>query len=114
MTAAAIVLALAAVGGLTMAVLRFQGAPRPPRWLALGHGAIAATGIILLIYAAATAGIPGMAQVALGIFVLAALGGTVLFVGFDLSGKALPIPFVVAHGLLAVTGLTLVLVSIFR
>ena len=72
MAAAAIVLTLAALGGLTMAVIRLRGAPLPPMWLALVHGAAAATGLGILIYAALSTGIPQLAQVALGILILAA------------------------------------------
>src|SRR5687768_2242609 len=114
MQTAAFVLALAAIGGLTLAVIRFRGAPWPPMWLALGHGAVAATGVALLIYAAMSpVGIPRLAQVALGIFLLAALGGAVLFFGFHMRRKELPIPFVLGHGLIAATGLLLLLLSAF-
>jgi hypothetical protein len=82
--------------------------------MALGHGAVAATGLVLLIYAAATTGIPELAQVALGIFVLAALGGAGLFLGFHLRDRPLPIPLVVGHGLAAVAGYILLLVGLFR
>lgn len=114
MQTAAIVLALAAVGGATLAAIRLRGAPYPPLWLALGHGAVAAAGVGLLIYAAISPGIPGLAQVALGIFIVAALGGAVLLLGFHLRGKALPIPFVLGHGLIAATGLVLLLLSVFE
>ena len=110
---AAMVLAAAALGGLTLAGIRLSGTPRPPTWMALGHGAVAATGLGLLIYAAVTADIPGLALVALGVLVLASLGGTGLFVGFHLRGQALPIPLVIGHGLAALTGLALLLVSLF-
>jgi hypothetical protein len=113
MQAAAIVLALAAVGGLTLAVIRLRGAPWPPLWMALGHGVVAATGVGLLLYAAISTGIPTLAQVALGIFILAALGGTVLLLGFHLRSKALPIPIVLAHGLIAATAYVLLLLSVF-
>jgi hypothetical protein len=113
MQAAAIVLALAALGGLTLAVIRLRGAPWPPMWMALGHGAVAATGVAILIYAAATTGIPRTAQIALGIFILAALGGAVLFLGFHRAGKPLPIPLVIGHGLIAATGFVLLLLSLF-
>jgi hypothetical protein len=114
MQAAAIVLALAALGGLTLAVIRLKGTPWPPTWMALGHGAVAATGVVLLAYAAASGGIPRLAQIALGIFVLAALGGGVLFFGFHLRGKALPVPFVIGHGAIAATAYVLLLVSVFE
>ncbi len=113
MQPAAIVLALAAMGGLTLAAIRLRGAPWPPMWLAHVHGLVAATGVALLIYAAATAGIPGLAQVALGLFILAALGGATLFVAFHRLSKPLPIPFVIGHGLIAVTGYVLLLLSYF-
>ena len=84
---AAIVLGLAALGGLTLAGIRLSGTPRPPTWMAVGHGLVAALGLVLLIYAAATTTIPQMAQVALGVLVLAALGGATLFIGFHLREK---------------------------
>jgi hypothetical protein len=114
MQAAVIVLVLAAVGGLTLAAIRLSGKPWPPLWLALGHGAVAATGVGLLIYATVSSGIPTLAQVALGIFILAALGGAVLLLGFHMQRKALPIPFVLGHGLIAATGLVLLLLSYFE
>ena len=113
MTIAAIVLSLAALGGLTMVVIRLSGAPRPPTWLALGHGAIAATGVLLLAYAAINPGIPQLAQGALGLIVLAAIGGTAIFVLYHLKKLPLPIPIVLGHGLLALAGLTLLLLSLY-
>jgi hypothetical protein len=102
------------LGGATLAVIRLRGAPWPPIWMALGHGSVAALGVILLGYAAYSPGIPGLAQAALGIFILAALGGATLFLGFHMRGKALPIPIVLAHGVIAATGYVLLLVSYFR
>lgn len=114
MNAAAIVLSLAALGGLTMLVIRLGGSPRPPTWLAVGHGAIAATGVLLLAYAAVTSGIPGMAQIALGLFLLAALGGITIFVRYHMKNLPLPIPFILGHGLLALTSLGLLWVCIYQ
>jgi hypothetical protein len=113
MQAAAIVLALAALGGITLAVIRLRGAPWPPLWMALSHGAVAATGVGLLLYAAIATGIPTLAQVALGIFVLAALGGAVLLLGFHLRSKALPVPLVLGHGLIAAAAYVMLLLSLF-
>ena len=110
---AIVVLAVAAVGGITLAVLRLRGAPYPPTWMALGHGAVAATGLGLLIYAAAVPGIPLLGQISLGIFALAALGGGTLLLGFHLRGKPLPIPLVIGHGLTAATALVLLLIAQF-
>ena len=109
---AAIVLGLAALGGLTLAIIRLRGAPWPPTWLALVHGAVAATGVGLLVYVHFTTGLVQLAQIALLIFVLAALGGLVMFFGFHMNRKPLPIPFVIGHGLIAVTGFVLLLLSL--
>ncbi len=111
METATIVLTIAALGGLGMTTMRLFGIPRPPTWVALGHGAIAVTGLVLLIYAAATTGIPPMAQFALGMFVLAAAGGVTLFLGFHLREKVLPIPLVLGHGLLALTAVILLVIA---
>jgi hypothetical protein len=113
METATIVLGLAALGGLTLAGIRLSGTPRPPTWMALGHGTIAATGLVLLIYAAATTTVPLLAQIALGVFVLAALGGAVIFIGYHLQEQPLPIPLVLGHGLIAVTAYVMLLVAIY-
>jgi hypothetical protein len=81
--------------------------------MALGHGAVAATGVGLLLYAAIATGIPALAQIALAIFVLAALGGAVLLLGFHLRSKPLPIPLVIGHGLIAAAAYVLLLLSLF-
>lgn len=39
---AAALFGAAALGGLLMAGMRFSGTPRPPTWLAKGHGLLAA------------------------------------------------------------------------
>jgi hypothetical protein len=58
---ATILLGLTAVGGLIMAFIRFSGAERPPSWLAMGHGLLAASGLTLLLYAGLTTGIARLA-----------------------------------------------------
>ena len=113
MQAAAIVLGLAALGGLTLAVIRLMGSPRPPTWMAVGHGGVAAAGLGLLVYAAINPGIPTLAQISLGVIVLAALGGSTIFLGFHLRERPLPIPLVVGHGLIAAAGYVLLLVAVF-
>ena len=75
------------------------------------YGAVAASGLGLLVYAVATAAVPQLAQIATGVLVLAALGGSVLFFGFHLAKKPLPIPLMIGHGLIAVTGFVLLLLS---
>jgi hypothetical protein len=114
MQLAAVFFALAALGGLTLASIRLSGTPRPPTWLALGHGAIAAAGLITLIYAAVTQPLPTVALAALGCFVLAAAGGATIFTLFHLRGKPLPIPLVLGHGAVALTAFVLLLIGIFQ
>ena len=113
MQVAAILFALAALGGLTLAGIRLSGKPRPPTWLALGHGAIAAAGLVTLIYTAVTQSLPTLAYFSLGAFVLAALGGGTIFALFHLQEKPLPVPLIFAHGAIAVAGLALLLFAIF-
>jgi hypothetical protein len=113
MEIAAVLFALAALGGLTMAGIRISGTPRPPTWLALGHGLIAASGLLTLIYTAATQAVPTLAMIAIVVFVLAALGGATIFVLFHLKMKPLPIPLVLGHGAVAITGFVLLLLAIF-
>jgi ABC-type amino acid transport system permease subunit len=83
-------LAISAVGGLIMALIRFSGKPRPPSWLAMLHGFLSAAALTLLIYAAVTIGLPQLAQAALILFLLAASGGVVLNLNYHL--KMLPLP----------------------
>ena len=87
MQAAAIVLGLAAVGSLTLATNRMMGTPRPPTWMALGHGVVALIGLGLLIKEANNPGIPQLAQVALAVILLAALGGQFFSLGFTCDSE---------------------------
>lgn len=114
MTLAACLFTLTALGGAAIASYPLRGLPRPPTWLALGHGLVAICSFAVLIYLAATAGIPAMAQIALFVFVLAALGGALLFIGFHARQKPLPIAFVIGHGLTALCGLVLLWISVYR
>ena len=114
MQAAATLFGLAALGGLLMAGMRFSGTPRPPAWLAMGHGLVAAAGLTLLLYAAIFAGIPAMAQVATSLFVIAAIGGAAMNLLFHWKLLPLPIPLMILHAVLAVIGFVLLLLSIYQ
>jgi hypothetical protein len=113
MTIAAVLFVLAALGGLTMLVMRLRGTERPPLLLAVGHGLLALSGVVTLGYAYSQAELPTTANWALVVFVLAAVGGATLFVGFHLQNRPLPISFIIGHGLLAATGLGLLLYAIY-
>lgn len=109
----AILFCLGALGGLTIAVMRFSGRPQPPNWMAMGHGLVGLTGLAILGYAALTVGIPQTAQFALLILLAAAVGGATIFLRFHKKGLPLPIPFVIGHGVTAATGLVLLLLTAF-
>ena len=112
METAAVLFAVAALGGLVMAGIRFSG-PNPPTWFAMLHGFLAAAPLTLLIYAACTIGLPSLANLAIVLFVIAALGGVVLNLNYH--WKLLPLPkwLVIVHGLLAVAGFVLLLAAVW-
>lgn len=114
MQVAAVLLGLGALGGLVMAGVRFSGAPRPPSWLAMLHGVLAAAGLTLLIYAAVTTALPRLAQYSLVLLVLAALGGAAINLLYHSKMLPLPKSWIVGHALVAVAGYSLLLVSVFR
>jgi hypothetical protein len=111
MTLAAILFAVAAIAGLTIAFIRLNGRDFPPMWLALLHGAFAASGLVALAMVVIGGGAAQPARIALGGFVLAALGGFFLF-SFHLRRRALPVPLIAIHGLVAVVAFALLLAAI--
>jgi hypothetical protein len=106
-----ILLAVAAVGGLIMAGIRFAGNRQPPTALAMLHGFLAAAALTLLLYAAATVGLPTMALYALVLFLLAAGGGAVLNLNFHQKQMPLPKWLIVVHASAAVVGFVLLLTA---
>jgi hypothetical protein len=112
MTVAVILFAIAAVGGVIMAAMRFGGRELPPMALAIVHGLFAAAGLVTLILSVVGAQTSWAAIVALVGFVVAALGGFMLF-AHHLRRKALPINYVVIHGAGAVISFVILLAAIF-
>lgn len=113
MSTAAILFAIAALGGVTMAVIRFRGNPAPPLWLAAVHGLVAAAGLVTLIATVTRQNVPATALVSLAGFLVAALGGFLLLLGFHLKGKPLPVPVMLLHGTVAVISFVTLLIAIF-
>jgi len=102
LTYALIVFAIAAVGGLLLAssVLRGKLAP----WaLSIGHALLGATGLILLIVTVLQGSTPGRVTAALGLLVVAALGGFYL-ASLHLRGTVAPKAVVFIHAGVAVAG----------
>ena len=103
----ALLFLVAALGGATMAAIRFGGKRNPPAWLAMLHGFLAAAGVTLLAYATLVPGVPGMAQLALLLFLGAAAGGAVLSLRYKWNRVLLPAWLVVVHATAAVLGFLL-------
>jgi hypothetical protein len=101
---------IAALAGATMAVMHFSGKTPPPVPLAVLHGVFAASGLVVLLLAV-WPHFSGRAVWALGLFVLAALGGFTLALGFHLRGKPLPSGLIAAHGALAVLAFLILLMA---
>lgn len=114
MKTASVLLAIAALGGLTMAGIRFAGRPQPPTWLAMLHGFLSAAALTLLVYAHFTVGIPGMAQLALLLFLAAAAGGAFLNLNFHWKMLPLPIWLVLVHAGIAICGFLLLVVATWK
>lgn len=105
-------LAIAAVGGIIMAVMRFAGADRPPSWLAMLHGLLAGAGLTLLLYAGFAGGMARLAWIGTGLLVLAALGGVYLNLFFHDKRVPLPKNIIAVHAAIAVSGFLCVFLSL--
>ena len=107
LTVAVIVFAVAAVGGLVLAlhVLRGKFAPWP---LSLLHAGLGATGLVLLLLVVQQGLAGSLAAWSLGLFVVAALGGFYL-ASLHKRQVLPPKGVVVLHALLAVSGFGLLL-----
>ena len=104
--------AIGALFGVTMAVMHFRGVSPPRVWLAAVHSVFVAAGLIVLFVAVWPA-FSGRAAWALGIFLLAALGGFTMALGFHMRRKRLPSALVLGHGALAVIAFLILLFAAF-
>ncbi len=109
-----VLLALAAAGGLLMAGIRFMGDRPPPASLAMLHGFLAAAAVTLLLYAAATVGLPRMALAALALFLVAAGGGAILNLNYHWKQLPLPKWLIIVHATAAVAGFALLLAATWQ
>jgi hypothetical protein len=100
---------VAALGGMVLAAIRFQGRPAPPSWLAMAHGVLAAAGLTLLTYAVLAAGVSGIGTLGWLVLLLAATAGAVLRLRYHDHGVPLPPGLVVGHASVAVLGYALLL-----
>lgn len=112
MTTAVVLFAIAALGGIVMAIMRVSGRELPPMGLAIVHGLFAAAGLVSLILALVGQGYSIATIIALLGFLGAALGGFYLF-SLHLKKQALPISYVVVHGAFAVISFIILLVGVY-
>lgn len=98
------VFAIAALLGVYMALRVFKNV-MPPWPAAVFHGLFAATGLVLLLYAAFFTAVPAPQTVVIAavLLVIAALGGFVL-VSYHLRKQVPPKALAGVHALLAVAG----------
>jgi hypothetical protein len=107
---AVVLFLLAAVGGLYMAARIWSGA-FPPVFVALAHGALAATALVMVILAAMAPDAVPLVKYGAGILLAAALGGFFL-ASFHLRKVQHPKAVVVIHALVAVAGVACLLLTL--
>lgn len=105
-----ILFAVAALGGLVLGTLGFRRRELP-MGLALLHGAVAAAGLVTLIIGVVQENVGTIVIVSLILFLVAALGGFVLF-SYHLRKKPHPKVLIVLHALAAVIAFVLLLIGI--
>jgi hypothetical protein len=109
-TIAAVLFALAAVNGLALATCFFTSRPRPLP-LAMVHFAFAASGLVTLSWFVWQDRTVMLANIALGIMYVVALGGLVQLY-FRLRNMPLYTPLLIVHALGAITGFLFLLVAV--
>ncbi len=103
--------AVAAVGGMILAALG-KADRKLPFPLSIIHGLVAAAGLILLLVGVIQDTGNTAALISLILFVVAALGGFVLF-SFHLRSRKHPFFLVGVHGLVAVVAFVILLTTLF-
>lgn len=112
MTSTALILfALAALGGVGLAVMHIQN-DDAPLIIAAVHGLLAASGLVVLILTVVQSGGSGLVWSSVALFVIAALGGFVL-IAKHLQGKSLSNGLIFTHGGAAVVAFVLLLLAYF-
>jgi glucose uptake protein GlcU len=109
---AVVLIALGAVVGLTMAVQHFRGKTPPKPALAILHGLLAGSGVVVLLLGVWEIGFGTAHTWALVLFGIAALGGLYL-VSHHMKQRPLPNGVIVIHGLVAVVAFLVLLTAVF-
>jgi hypothetical protein len=105
-----ILFAVAALGGLVLGVSGLRQRELP-MWLSLIHGVVAAAGLITLILGVVQGNAGTLTILSLILFLIAALGGFVLF-SYHLRRKPHPKGLIVIHALVAVIAFVFLLIGI--
>ncbi|HSN16812.1 MAG TPA: hypothetical protein VLV87_01265 [Gammaproteobacteria bacterium] len=100
------------LAGSALAVLERRGRALPLK-VSATHGVLGILAIVLLVMQAMAHPANHPANLAILIFMLAALGGLLLF-AFRAAKQALPLGVVLLHGLFAVVGLLFLVVGCLR
>jgi hypothetical protein len=103
---------IAAIGGLTLVTMKNKGKGLPMP-LAMGHGLMAAAGLVALIIIVAGDTSNMILNISLACFVAAALGGFTLF-SFHVRKKPMPGVLIPVHGIGAVIAFVLLAIAVFR
>lgn len=101
--------ALAAILGMILLSFILKG-KETPKGVAIAHGLLAATGLVLLIMYT-TKATPGPVESVI-LFAIAATGGIIVFAR-DITNKPIPKWLAVVHGLVAVAGFAFLLMFAF-
>jgi len=100
---------IAALGGLYMAARIFAG-NMPPWAVVIIHGVLAASGLLVLLYALFTGSQAAAVMIGAVLLVIAALGGFFMF-SFQLRKLPPPKAVVIVHALAAVLGVMCLLAN---
>lgn len=109
---AVLLIALGAVLGLYMAVQHFKGRTPPKAGVAIMHGLLAVSGVIVLLLGVWEIGFGTAHTWALLLFGVAALGGLYL-VSHHMRQRPLPNGVIVIHGLVAVIAFLVLLTAVY-
>lgn len=112
LVASIVLFVVAALGGVYMATSRVRNEKNPPMPVAVVHGIAAATGLILLLIHVFGSSFPALPTISAVLFVIAALGGFVLFRKHT-QGQLIPKPLMGVHAAAAVTGFVLLVIAAF-
>lgn len=104
-----ILFAVAALGGLVLGGLGLRRKDLP-MWLSIVHGIVAAAGLITLILVVLQGNAGLLLILSLILFLIAALGGFVLF-SYHLRQKPHPKGLIVVHALVAVIAFVFLLIG---